>query len=290
MAEQIAFLCLGAMGGPMAGHLARAGHDVVVYNRTAARAAAWVAEHGGRQAATPAEASEGAAFVFACTGADPDLRAITLGPEGAFASLAQGAVFVDHTTASPGIATELVVAATARRAHFLDAPVSGGEDGAKRGTLTVMVGGDPGALDRARPLLDAYAKNVTWMGEAGAGQRTKLVNQICLAGLIQSLAEGLAFAERAGLDARRVVEVISKGAAQSWQMDHRADTMLDGRFDFGFAVDWMRKDLALALAEGERCGAALPVAKLVDGYYAEVQRRGGGRLDSSSLMTLLRDD
>ncbi|MEN8159642.1 MAG: NAD(P)-dependent oxidoreductase [Myxococcota bacterium] len=290
MAERIAFLCLGAMGGPMAGHLARAGHDVVVYNRTASRAAAWVAEHGGRQASNPAEASAGARFVFACTGADPDLRAITLGPEGAFASLAQGTVFVDHTTASPGIAVELAAAAAKRGAHFLDAPVSGGEDGAKRGALTVMVGGASDALERARPLLEAYAKNVTWMGEAGAGQRTKLVNQICLAGLIQSLAEGLAFAERAGLDARRVVEVVSKGAAQSWQMDHRAESMLDGRFDFGFAVDWMRKDLALALAEGERCGASLPVAELVDGYYAEVQRRGGGRLDSSSLMTLLNAD
>jgi 3-hydroxyisobutyrate dehydrogenase len=265
MAERIAFLCLGAMGAPMAGHLARAGHDVVVYNRTAARASDWVVEYGGRHSETAAEAARGARFVFACTGADPDLRAITTGPGGAFESLARGAVFVDHTTASPDIAVELAAAAAARGAHFLDAPVSGGEDGAKRGTLTVMVGGEAEALERARPFIEAYAKNVTWMGEAGSGQRTKLVN----------------------LDARRVVEVISKGAAQSWQMDHRAETMLAGRFDFGFAVDWMRKDLALALAEAARCGAALPVAKLVDGYYAEVQRRGGGRLDSSSLMTLL---
>jgi 3-hydroxyisobutyrate dehydrogenase len=284
----VAFLCLGAMGAPMAGHLARAGHAVAVYNRTASRAEAWVAEHGGRRAATPAAAAEGARFVFACTGADPDLRAITLGEAGAFRALAPGAVFVDHTTASAALARELAAAAAARGAAFLDAPVSGGQDGARRGTLTVMAGGDPAALDRARPLLAAFAKHVTWMGPAGAGQLTKLVNQICLAGLIESLAEGLAFAERAGLEPRRVVEVISKGAAQSWQMDHRAETMLEGRFDFGFAVDWMRKDLALALAEAAACGAELPVAKLVDGFYAELQRAGGGRLDTSSLVTRLR--
>jgi len=285
---RVAFLCLGAMGAPMAGHLARAGHDVVVYNRSAGRAEAWLAEYGGRRAASPAAAAEGASFVFACTGADPDLRAIALGPAGAFHALAQAAVFVDHTTASPGLARELAAAAAARGAEFLDAPVSGGQDGAKRGALTVMVGGAPAALERARPLLEAYAKNVTWMGPSGAGQLTKLVNQICLAGLIESLAEGLAFAERVGLDARRVVEVISKGAAQSWQMDHRAESMLEGRFDFGFAVNWMRKDLALALAEAQRCGAELPVAAVVDGFYAELQRRGAGRLDSSSLVTLLR--
>jgi 3-hydroxyisobutyrate dehydrogenase len=244
MTERIAFLCLGAMGAPMAGHLVRAGHDVAVYNRTASRASDWVEEYGGRHCNTPAAAAEGARFVFACTGADPDLRAITTGPGGAFESLAPGAIFVDHTTASPDIAVELAAAATARGAHFLDAPVSGGEDGAKRGTLTVMVGGNAAALERARPFIETYAKNITWMGESGSGQRTKLVNQVCLAGLIQSLAEGLALAERSGLDARRVVEVISKGAAQSWQMDHRAETMLAGRFDFGFAVDWMRKDLA----------------------------------------------
>jgi 3-hydroxyisobutyrate dehydrogenase len=273
----------------MAGHLARAGHDVVVWNRTASRAEAWLAEHGGRSAASPAAAADGARFVFACTGADPDLRAITLGPDGAFDALAEGAVFVDHTSASPVVARELAAAAAERGASFLDAPVSGGQDGAKRGALTVMVGGDPAALERARPLLGAYARQLTWMGPSGAGQLTKLVNQICLAGLIQSLAEGLAFAERAGLDPRRVVEVISKGAAQSWQMDHRAETMIEGRFDFGFAVEWMRKDLALALAEAERCGARLPVAALVDGFYAEVQQRGGGRLDSSSLLTLLRE-
>ena len=286
--ERVAFLCLGAMGAPMAGHLARAGHDVTVYNRTASRAEAWVAEHGGRAAKTPAAAADGARFVFACTGADADLRAITLGEAGAFGALAPGAVFVDHTTASPAIARELEAAAAARGGRFLDAPVSGGQDGAKRGALTVMVGGAADALELASPLLAAYARNVTWMGPAGAGQLTKLVNQICLAGLIQSLAEGLAFAEQAGLDPRRVVEVISQGAAQSWQMDHRAASMIESRFDFGFAVDWMRKDLALALAEAARCGAELPVAELVDGFYAELQRAGGGRLDSSSLMTRLR--
>jgi 3-hydroxyisobutyrate dehydrogenase-like beta-hydroxyacid dehydrogenase len=286
--ERVAFLCLGAMGAPMAGHLAHAGHELVVYNRTASRAAVWVEAHGGRAAATPAAAADGARFVFACTGADPDLRAITLGPDGAFRALAAGAVFVDHTTASPAIARELAEAAAERGASFLDAPVSGGQEGARRGALTLMVGGDPAALERVRPLLGAYAANVTWMGPAGSGQLTKLVNQVCLAGLIQSLAEGLAFGERAGLDLHRVVEVISKGAAQSWQMDQRAATMIEGRFDFGFAVDWMRKDLALALDEAAASGAPLPVAALVDGFYAELQRAGAGRLDTSSLVTRLR--
>jgi 3-hydroxyisobutyrate dehydrogenase len=288
MAERVAFLCLGAMGAPMAGHLARAGHEVVVWNRTPSRAEAWVAEHGGRLAPSPAAAADGARLVFTCTGADPDLRAITLGRSGAFEALAPDTVFVDHTTASPAVARELAATAAERGASFLDAPVSGGQDGARRGALTVMVGGELAALERARPSLGAYARNVTWMGPSGAGQLTKLVNQICLAGLIQSLAEGLAFAERAGLEPRRVVEVISKGAAQSWQMDNRAHTMIEGRFDFGFAVDWMRKDLALALAEAARVDARLPVAELVDGLYAELQRRGGGRLDTSSLLTLLR--
>jgi 3-hydroxyisobutyrate dehydrogenase-like beta-hydroxyacid dehydrogenase len=287
-ASRVAFLCLGAMGAPMAGHLARAGHEVVVWNRTASRAEAWRAEHGGRSAASPAAAAAGARFVFACTGADPDLRAITLGPDGAFGALARGAVFVDHTTASPALARELSAAARARGAEFLDAPVSGGQDGARRGALTVMVGGDPAALERARPLLGAYARQLTWMGPSGAGQLTKLVNQICLAGLIQSLAEGLAFAERAGLEPRRVVEVISKGAAQSWQMDHRAATMLEGRFDFGFAVDWMRKDLSLCLDEARRNGAPLPLAALVDQFYADLQAQGGGRWDTSSLIRRLR--
>jgi 3-hydroxyisobutyrate dehydrogenase len=288
MSERVAFLCLGAMGAPMAGHLAAAGHEVAVYNRSDPPAEVWLAAHRGRRAPTPAAAAEGARFVFACTGADPDLREITLGDAGAFRALAPGAVFVDHTTASPGLARELEAAARARGAAFLDAPVSGGQDGARRGALTVMVGGDPAALERARPLLDAYARNATWLGPTGAGQLTKLVNQICLAGLIESLAEGLAFAERAGLDPRRVVEVISKGAAQSWQMDHRAETMIAGRFDFGFAVDWMRKDLGLAFAEAARNGAELPVARAVDALYAELQAQGGGRLDTSALVTRLR--
>jgi 3-hydroxyisobutyrate dehydrogenase-like beta-hydroxyacid dehydrogenase len=289
MSEHVAFLCLGAMGAPIAAHLARAGHRVVVWNRTAERAAAWVAEHGGARADTPAQAAAGAGFVFACTGEDAALRAITLGADGAFAALAAGAVFVDHTSASAETARELAGRAAERSAGFLDAPVSGGVDGARRGALTVMVGGAPEAFERALPLVRAYARQVTWMGRAGAGQLTKMVNQICIAGLLQGLAEGLAFAERAGLDPARVVEVISKGAAQSWQMDHRAATMIDGRFDFGFAVDWMRKDLALALAEARRNGARLPIAALVDQLYAALQARGAGREDTSSLIRLLRD-
>jgi 3-hydroxyisobutyrate dehydrogenase-like beta-hydroxyacid dehydrogenase len=289
MTERVAFLCLGAMGAPMAGHLARAGHEVVVWNRTAGRAAAWVAEHGGVHAATPAEAAAGAAFVFACTGADAALRAIALGADGAIAALAPGAVFVDHTSASAEVARELAARAAERGAGFLDAPVSGGVDGARRGTLTVMVGGEPALFERSLPLVRAYARQVTWMGPTGAGQLTKMVNQICIAGLLEGLAEGLAFAERAGLDPARVVEVIAKGAAQSWQMDHRAATMIEGRFDFGFAVDWMRKDLALALAEARRNGARLPVAALVDQLYGALQSRGAGRQDTSSLIRLLRD-
>jgi 3-hydroxyisobutyrate dehydrogenase len=289
MTQRVAFLCLGAMGAPMAGHLARAGHDVVVWNRTTGRAAAWVAEHGGVRAATPAEAAAGAAFVFACTGADAALRAIALGADGAFAALAPGAVFVDHTSASAEVARELAARAVERGAGFLDAPVSGGVDGARKGTLTVMAGGEPALFERALPLVRAYARQVTWMGPTGAGQLTKMVNQICIAGLLEGLAEGLAFAERAGLDPARVVEVIAKGAAQSWQMDHRAATMIEGRFDFGFAVDWMRKDLALALAEARRNGARLPVAALVDQLYAALQSRGAGRQDTSSLIRLLRD-
>jgi len=278
------------MGGPMAAHLAEAGYEVVVYNRTAARAEAWVAANGGRMAASPAEAVADAAFVFACSGNDDDLRAVTRGPGGAFEALPRGAVFVDHTTASAAIARELDAAARGRGASFLDAPVSGGEEGAQRGTLTVMAGGDAGSFDRVRPLFDCYAANATWMGPAGSGQLTKMVNQVCIAGILEGLAEGLAFAERAGLDPARVVEVISRGAAQSWQMDHRASTMIEGRFDFGFAVDWMRKDLAIALDEAARNGARLPLAQLVDGFYQAVQARGGGRLDTSSLITLLRDE
>ena len=288
MAERVAFLCLGTMGAPMAGHLVRAGHQVTVYNRTPGRAEAWVGEYGGHRADTPSKAVSGARFVFACTGNDEDLRAITLGEGGALASLEDGAVFVDHTTASPDLARELSAWTAARGRAFLDAPISGGEDGAVRGALTVMVGGDRDAFSRAEPLIGCYARSATWMGPSGAGQLTKLANQICIAGLLQALSEGLAFAERADLDVARVVDVISRGAAQSWQMDQRAGTMIEGRFDFGFAVDWMRKDLALALGEARRNGSGLPVTALVDQLYAQLQARGGGRLDTSSLIALLR--
>jgi 3-hydroxyisobutyrate dehydrogenase-like beta-hydroxyacid dehydrogenase len=272
----------------MAGHLVRAGHEVTVWNRTAERGRRFVAEHGGRLAATPAEAARGASFVFACTGDDAAVRAIFLGEQGALGGAAPGAALVDHTSASAEVAREVAGAAAARGLDFLDAPVSGGEDGARRGVLTVMAGGDETAFERVRPLLAAYAEKAVWMGPSGAGQLTKMVNQICIAGLLQALSEGLHFAERAGLDARRVVEVISKGAASSWQMDHRAASMLEGRFDFGFAVEWMRKDLGIALGEARRSGARLPVTALVDQLYAEVAMRGGERLDTSSLITLLR--
>ncbi|MEN8181986.1 MAG: NAD(P)-dependent oxidoreductase [Myxococcota bacterium] len=285
--ENVAFLCLGAMGYPMAGHLARAGHSVRVYNRTPETAERWVAEYGGALAATPATAAEGAAFVFACTGDDAALREITLGADGAFAVLAPGAVFVDHTTASPSLARELAEAGALRELEVLDAPVSGGEEGARSGALTVMAGGSELAFGRAQPLVAAYAKSFARLGSAGCGQLTKLVNQICIAGVVQSLAEGLHFARRAGLDPAAVVEVISQGAAGSWQMSHRASTMIEGRYDFGFAVDWMRKDLGFALEEAEQSGARLPVAALVDRLYAVLQERGGGRLDTSSLLTLL---
>jgi 3-hydroxyisobutyrate dehydrogenase-like beta-hydroxyacid dehydrogenase len=281
------------MGYPMAGHLARAGHPVTVYNRTAARAQQWLAEHadavraGAKAAETPAEAVRGAAFVFACTGNEDDLREIATGESGAFAGMKPGAIFVDHTTVSAQLAGELALEAERRGLGFLDAPVSGGQSGAESGVLTVMVGGSEVAFEAARPLLACYARKVVLMGPAGSGQLTKLVNQICLAGLLQALAEGLHFAQRVGLDARRAVEVISQGAAQSWQMDNRAETMLAGEFDFGFAVDWMRKDLGFALAEARRKGARLPVTELVDHFYAELQARGGGRWDTSSLIARL---
>jgi 3-hydroxyisobutyrate dehydrogenase-like beta-hydroxyacid dehydrogenase len=287
MPENVAFLCLGAMGYPMAGHLARAGHAVAVYNRTRAVAERWAKEHPGRVASTPAEAARGASLVFACTGDDAALREITLGAEGAFAELEPGAAFVDHTTASPDLARELARVGAERELLVLDAPVSGGEEGARRGELTVMAGGDEAAFDRARPLVDAYARTFTRLGPAGCGQLAKLVNQLCIAGVVQGLAEGLHFARRAGLDAARVVEVISQGAAGSWQMEHRAGSMIEGRYDFGFAVDWMRKDLGFALDEARRNGASLPLAALVDQLYAAVQARGGARLDTSSLLTLL---
>jgi len=283
----VAFIGLGVMGYPMAGHLARAGHHTRVYNRTAAKAEKWVTEHAGESAATPAEAAAEADFVFACVGNDDDLRSVTTGADGAFAGMAAGAVFVDHTTASAQVARELADAADARGLGFIDAPVSGGQAGAENGILTVMAGGQREVFDRARPLLECYARTVARMGGVGAGQLTKMVNQICIAGLVQGLSEGVAFAVNAGLDARQVFEVIKGGAAQSWQMENRAATMLDNQFDFGFAVDWMRKDLSLCFTEAARNGSELPISQLIDGYYAEVQNNGGNRWDTSCLVTRL---
>ncbi len=284
----VAFLGLGVMGHPMAGHLARAGHRVTVYNRTAAKAEAWVAEYGGASAATPQAAAAGADIVFACVGNDADLRAVTLGADGAFQSMRPGAVFVDHTTASADIARELAAAAQARGLAAIDAPVSGGNLGAVNGLLTVMCGGDAAAFARVQPVAMAYSKAVTLLGAAGAGQLAKMVNQIAIAGLVQGLSEAIAFGQKAGLDMKAVLGVIGKGAAQSWQMDNRGPTMIDGKFDFGFAVDWMRKDLGLCLAEAQRNGARLPVTALVDQFYADVQALGGQRFDTSSLIQRLR--
>ncbi len=287
-ARRVAFLGLGVMGYPMAGHLARAGHSVTVYNRTAAKSQAWVAEYGHTFATTPKLAAAGADIVFACVGNDDDLRSVVLDDDGAFAGMKPGAVFVDHTTASAEVARELSVAAQARGLHFIDAPVSGGNLGAVNGTLTVMCGGEKAAFDTAQPVAMAFAKAVTLLGASGAGQLAKMVNQIAIAGLVQGLAEAIAFGEKAGLDMNAVLGVIGKGAAQSWQMDHRGPTMLEDRFDFGFAVDWMRKDLGLVLDEAKRNGARLPVTALVDQFYADVQASGGNRLDTSSLVKRLR--
>jgi 2-hydroxy-3-oxopropionate reductase len=287
-ARRVAFIGLGVMGGPMAGHLAAKGHDVAVWNRTRARAEAWATAYSGRLAVSPADAAAGADIVFTCVGNDDDVRAVVLGADGAFAGMAAGAVLVDHTTASAGLARELAQEAAKRGLGFLDAPVSGGQAGAENGQLTVMVGGDPAVFARAEPAMRAYGRAVTLMGGTGAGQLTKMVNQICIAGLVQGLAEGLDFGLRAGLDMERVLDVISKGAAQSWQMDNRGRTMIRGEFDFGFAVDWMRKDLAICAEEAGRSGARLEVARLVDGFYAEVQKMGGARWDTSSLIARLR--
>jgi 3-hydroxyisobutyrate dehydrogenase len=284
---KLAFLGLGVMGYPMAGHLAKAGHQVTVYNRTAAKAEAWVREYGGRSGASPAEAAKGAEIVFTCVGNDDDIRQVAMGAEGAFSGMAAGALLADHTTASADVARELAAHGRQKGLGFLDAPVSGGQAGAVNGKLTIMVGGDAQAFKRAEPVMAHYGRAVTLMGPAGSGQLTKMVNQICIAGLVQALAEGLNFAERAGLDPKQVVEVISKGAAQSWQMENRAHTMVEGKFDFGFAVDWMRKDLAICLAEARRNKAALPVTALVDQFYARIQERGGRRWDTSSLIHLL---
>ena len=282
-----AFIGLGVMGYPMAGHLVKAGHDVTVYNRTTSKAEAWVKEHGGALQTTPAAAADGADVVCACVGNDDDLRGVAYGDDGILAGMKAGAVFVDHTTASADVAREVDAAAREKGLGFLDAPVSGGEAGAQNGALTVMVGGDQSNFDTAEPVMQAYARAVTLLGPAGAGQLTKMVNQICIAGLVQALSEGVNFAMRAGLDANLVIDVISKGAAQSWQMENRAATMIDDKFEFGFAVDWMRKDLGICLDESRRNGARLPVAALVDQFYATVQERGGNRWDTSSLLRLL---
>ena len=282
-----AFIGLGVMGYPMAGHLAAAGHEVTVWNRTGSKAERWVAEHGGASADTPAEAARGAGFVFACVGNDDDLRAVTTGDGGAFGGLEPDAVFVDNTTASAIVARELHAAATKRGAHFLDAPVSGGQAGAEKGALTVMVGGDAEPFARAEPVIRSYAKSIGHMGESGAGQTTKMVNQVCIAGLVQGLSEGLLLARRSGLDIEAVVDVISKGAAGSWQMENRHATMAAGEYDHGFAVDWMRKDLAICLAQAKALGIGLPVTALVDQFYADVQAMGGSRWDTSSLLARL---
>jgi 3-hydroxyisobutyrate dehydrogenase len=284
---KVAFLGLGVMGYPMAGHLAKAGHEVTVYNRTAARAEEWCQEHRGERRSAPAEASAGASIIFMCVGNDDDVREVAAGSRGAFAGMSPGAILVDHTTASADVAREMEQRAKSRDLGFLDAPVSGGQAGAVNGKLGVFVGGDEATFQTAEPVIRCYGRTVTRMGLAGSGQTTKMVNQILLAGLIQGLAEGLAFAVRAGLDGNQVAKVVSGGAAQSWQLDNRASTMLEGRFDFGFAVDWMRKDLAICLDEARRNGASLPVAALVDQLYAQVQDRGGGRWDTSSLIALL---
>ncbi len=286
--RKVAFLGLGVMGLPMAGHLALAGHQVTVYNRSAAKAAAWVAEFGGTSAATPREAAAGADIVFCCVGNDDDLRSVTLGADGAFAGMKPGAVFVDHTTASADVARELYTAAKNLGLQFVDAPVSGGQAGAQNGMLTVMCGGDAAAFDAAKPAAMAFARAFTLLGAAGSGQLAKMVNQICIAGLVQGLSEAIAFGQKAGLDMEQVLDVIGKGAAQSWQMDNRGKTMIAGKFEFGFAVDWMRKDLGLVLDEAKRNGARLPVTALVDQFYADVQQMGGQRWDTSSLIKRLK--
>jgi len=286
---KVAFIGLGVMGFPMAGHLKTGGgHDVTVYNRTAAKAEKWVAQYGGKSASTPRQAAEGAEYVFTCVGNDDDIRAVTLGPDGIFEGVSAGAVYIDNTTASATVARELSRIGAGKGVDCLDAPVSGGQAGAENGQLTVMVGGDQGVFDKARPVIESYAKMVGLMGPAGAGQLTKMVNQICIAGIVQGLAEGIHFANHAGLNVEEVIGVISKGAAQSWQMENRYKTMNAGEFDFGFAVDWMRKDLSISIAEARQNGAKLPVAALVDQFYAEVQAMGGSRWDTSSLLARLQ--
>ena len=284
---KVAFLGLGVMGYPMAGHLAKAGHDVTVYNRTTAKAEQWAKQHGGRVGKTPAEAVAGAEVVCCCVGDDPDLEVVTLGPDGAFDAMAKGAVFVDHTTASASIARRLEQEAEKRGLGFVDAPVSGGQAGAENGVLTIMCGGKPAAFEKAQPVASVYARMIQLLGPAGSGQLAKSVNQICIAGLVQGLSEGIHFGLRAGLDMKAVLDVISKGAAGSWQMENRGKTMVDDKFDFGFAVDWMRKDLRICLDEAARNSADLTVTKVIKGYYDEISGKGGGRWDTSSLIRRL---
>jgi 3-hydroxyisobutyrate dehydrogenase-like beta-hydroxyacid dehydrogenase len=286
---KVAFIGLGVMGYPMAGHLAAKGHGVTVYNRTRSKAEQWVKQHKGALAATPAEAAQGADIVFSCVGNDHDLRGVTVGANGAFGGVGKGAIYADHSTVSADVSRELAKVATDKGFAFLDAPVSGGQAGAEKGILTVMVGGDAQAFAKAQPVMACYGRAVTHMGPVGNGQLTKMVNQISIVGLVQALAEGLNFAVRAGLDAKQVIDVISKGAAQSWQLENRGPTMVDDKFDFGFATDWMRKDLQICLDEGRRNGALLPVTALVEQYYGKVQEKGYGRMDSSALMKLLTE-
>jgi len=284
---KVAFIGLGVMGYPMARHLAAKGHEVTVYNRTGAKAERWVSEFGGRAAPTPAEAARGQEFVFACVGNDDDLRQVTLGADGAFAGIEPGAIFVDHTTASADVARELAAAATGRGFAFLDAPVSGGQAGAENGVLTIMCGGDAEVFARAEPVMASYARAARLLGPAGSGQLAKMMNQICIAGIVQGLAEAIHFGKRAGLDIEAVIDTISKGAAQSWQMENRSKTMNEGKFDYGFAVDWMRKDLSIVLGEARANGSRLPLTALVDQFYGDVQAMGGGRWDTSSLLARL---
>ena len=285
----VAFIGMGVMGFPMAGHLQQQGHRVTVYNRTTAKAEQWVTRYGGLIASTPAEAAKGADYVLACVGNDDDVRSVTLGPDGAFNTMNKGAVFIDHTTTSATLSRELYTAAAERGLHAIDAPVSGGQQGAENGALTVMVGGDQSIVDGAMSVLEAYSQKVVHIGPAGSGQLAKMVNQICIAGVVQGLSEGLRFGENAGLDMNLVLDVISKGSAQSWQMVNRGKTMLEKEFDFGFAVDWMRKDLNIAFDEAKRNGSELPTTRIIDDFYSKIQESGGNRLDTSSLITLLKE-
>ena len=287
MSKKVTFIGLGVMGYPMAGFIAKAGHDVTVYNRTTAKAEKWVGEYGGKHASTPKEAAKDSDFVFTCVGNDNDLKEVTIGEHGAFHNVKEGAIFIDNTTASAKIARELSEEAKKRKFGFLDAPVSGGQAGAENGALTVMIGGEQNHFEQAESIIDCYSKKMKLLGNSGSGQLAKMVNQICIAGLVQGLSEAIRFGQNAGLNMEDVIEVISKGAAQSWQMENRYKTMIADKFDYGFAVDWMRKDLSIAMEEAKSNGSTLPITEVIDKYYAEVQKKGGNRFDTSSLITLL---